>query len=186
MTDPQRERMAQPGFQGVDPNLFDDPQKRGLVVAMVVGPDGQPAQATGGGGGTDPESAREATQQEVLTHVYSAAGNLYRLRNMGESVGLRVLPAISVQDWPPQQINVGVEQGLTVPNGATHALVTVAQGQVRIGLHDTTNGLILEAGDTYTLTGSQLDSFRLVYSGGGVDALVRVDYWREAHAAVTP
>ena len=131
--DPNIQRMRNPGFDGVDPNKFDDPKVQ-KVVAMVVGADGKPASfGSGGGGGTggsasDPDSSREATQLRVLQAVQALAPLL------GSTDGLEALAATN-RDLLTNlgQYTDGLEDLLTLLNTNTDGIESLLSA---LGVND--------------------------------------------------
>lgn len=80
------------------------------------------------------------------------------------------------QPYAPQILGVGLGQALTVPAGATHALIRVVTGRARMGLVDASvapeSG---PGGGMDDLHGAELlTAFRVDVLSGQV----RVDYWR--------
>ncbi|WP_019584664.1 hypothetical protein [Deinococcus apachensis] len=78
--------------------------------------------------------------------------------------------------YPPQVLTVSTtEVGLTVPNGANRALVSVNVGSARMGY---SNAATASVQSSVNLKDAQLTALRLIRDGAS-DATVRVDYWRE-------
>lgn len=97
----------------------------------------------------------------------------------GGGVGGGSAPAVTAT-YPPQALTASAaEVPLTVPAGATHALVTVTSGRARLGLGNAATAPVYAAGEGVEISGAQLAALRLIRDGGA-DAAVRVDYWRVA------
>ncbi|GGL18207.1 hypothetical protein [Deinococcus radiotolerans] len=85
--------------------------------------------------------------------------------------------------YPPQILNAGNTQSLTVPDGATHADVVVASGSARMGLLDATVAPEYTPGlGMRGLTGALLQALRVDVISGQT----RVDYWQMGRPIPAP
>lgn len=96
----------------------------------------------------------------------------------GGGGGGTAAPTLPVQTYPGQALAVtSGDNTLTPPSGATHALVTVTSGTVRMSLGGSAAQAPLYPTDTtLSLSGVQLTGLHLTSADG---AQVWVDYWRE-------
>lgn len=167
-------------------NLFRGPQavlpmtrsKDDPAQAVPVTPDNPlPVTVVGGstgGGGTvqaDPESAREATQQQILTHMQAANGNSYALANQALNEGLHVRPAPTLVPLSRQTLTLtAAAQGLTVPTGATAARISVRGGNASVAVTvpapTATEGDLWPDGSMWELGQDELAGFRAVIASG--------------------
>lgn len=156
MTKPPETLAEQMTLHG--PKSFDAPPVRSLLY--VVAEDGvsfKPLSAGelgGGGGGSDPSGAKDAT-----------------LRNKG----------IATHVYPPRSMTItDTAEYLTLPPDAPFnvtASVHVISGSVRwsLGGVPSASTPLLNAGDSADLTGAELAAFQMMRDGG-TDALVYVTY----------
>ena len=71
----------------------------------------------------------------------------------------------------------GTEKSLTPPSGATHALITVTSGAVRIGYGTASTATSYAKGAAIEVSYAQIPAIRFTQDGAGT---LRVEYWREA------
>lgn len=177
-------------------NLFRGPQavlpmtrsKDDPAQAVPVTPDNPlPVTVVGGstgGGGTvqaDPESAREATQQQILVHMQAANGNSYVLANQALNEGLHVRPAADA--WAPAaplSAAAGASSAaLPNPHGAKlrSATVHVVSGALyrNVGANASSTCPRLDVGDSERLTAAQYTAYR-VLRAGDTDAGLHIEF----------
>lgn len=135
----------------------------------------------GGAGGTDPDSAREATLQEVLTHMQAANGNSFVLANQALNEGVHVRPAADV--WAPAaplSAAAGTSSAaLPNPHGAKlrSATVHVVSGALyrNVGADAGSTCPRLDVGDSERLTAAQYAAYR-VLRAGDTDAGLHIEF----------
>ena len=80
--------------------------------------------------------------------------------------------------YPAEVLTATSSEGqLTPPAGATHALITVTSGAVKIGYGTAASAASYAKGDGVQVSYAQIPAIRFIQDGAGT---LRVEYWKEA------